>query len=366
MKAQGLDVVSFAAGEPDFDTPVPICQAAIESIQQGKTRYTASSGIPELKQAICEKLANENGIDVNSDQIIVSCGAKHSIYNALQVLVNPGDEVILIAPYWMTYYDQIVLAGGTPVVIYTTEESGYTPTVEQLNTAISPKTKAIILNSPTNPTGAMLSYEILQSIADAAIKNNFWIISDEIYERLVYGATAKSITSVGPEVMDRIVLVGGCSKTYAMTGWRIGFACAPIPVVKAMSNLQDQVTSNPTSFAQYGAVAAFRMGAETVEKMRAEFQARRDLAVSLLRAIPNVTVHEPSGAFYVFPSMKAYLGNAYPTDVELCDYLLESALVATVPGTVFEGPGHLRLSYAASRQDIERGIQRIAASLAKM
>jgi aspartate aminotransferase len=366
LKAEGVDVVSFAAGEPDFNTPQEICNAAIEALNAGFTKYTPSSGIPALKAAVVEKLATQNSVNVTPDQVVVSCGAKHSIYNAMQVLVDPGDEVILIAPYWMTYAEQIRLAGGVPVVIKTSAESGFVPTLDQLKEAITPRTRAIIVNSPSNPTGAMLPRETLKEIAALALRHGFWVVSDEIYERLIYGDSHTSVASLGKDIAEQTLTVGGCSKSFAMTGWRIGWVAAPLPIAKAMSNFQDQVTSNPTSFAQRGAIAAYKMDVLKVEGMRAEFEARRNLIVGLLRQIPGLTVTEPKGAFYVFPNVSEYLGGLIKDDLELANYLIEEAKVATIPGSVFEGEGHLRLSYAASRADIERGVARIGEALAKV
>jgi aspartate aminotransferase len=295
--------------------------------------------------------------------VVVSCGAKHSVYNTMQVLLDPGDEVILIAPYWMTYAEQITLAGGVPVVVQTSGEQGFVPTREQLRDAVTPRTKAIIVNSPGNPTGAVLPRATLKEIAALAMRHNLWIVSDEIYDRLVYDIEHTSVAALGKEAADRTITIGGCSKSYAMTGWRIGFAAAPANVAKAMSNFQDQVTSNPTSFAQFGAVAAFNLPAEEVEAMRRTFHGRRDLMMGLLRAIPGLRVHEPQGAFYILPDVSSYLGGDLPTDVALAEWLLEEAGVATVPGSVFSGSGHLRLSYATSNQDIERGVARIAQAL---
>ena len=363
MKADGIDVISFGAGEPDFNTPQPICDAAKEAIDSGFTKYTPSAGISELRDAICGKLSRENGLQYYPSQIIVSCGAKHSVYNAMQVLVDPGDEVILIAPYWMTYADQIQLAGGIPKVVHTSLETGFVPDIEQISAAISPRTKAILINSPSNPSGAVLPNTILLGIADLADKHDLWIISDEIYERLIYGTSFKSIASLSQNTKDRTVTIGGCSKSYAMTGWRIGFAASPLPVAKAMSNFQDQVTSNPTSFAQKGAVVAFNLPSESVEEMRAEFEVRRDLIVGLLSDIPGVKITPPKGAFYAFPDVSACLKPG-ETDIDLAEYLLETAHVAVVPGSVFEGPGHIRLSYATSRKNIEEGVRRIKDALA--
>jgi aspartate aminotransferase len=366
MKAEGQDVISFAAGEPDFNTPEPINQAAIAAIEAGLTKYTPSSGTPELKRAVATKFERDNGLHYSPDQIVASCGAKHSLYNAMQVLVNPGDEVILIAPYWMTYAEQIRLAGGIPVVIRTSGEQNFVPSMDQLKEAVSSRTRAIIVNSPSNPTGAVLPRETLKEIAALALRHGFWIVSDEIYEHLIYGPKHVSIASLSREVQDQTITVNGCSKTYAMTGWRIGFAAAPIPIAKAMSNFQDQVTSNPTSFVQKGAVAALGMDAAAVEKMRAEFNARRDLITDRLNAIPGIRLKEPQGAFYAFPDLSQFLGAGMATDLDLAAYLLEEARVATVPGSVFEGDGHLRMSYAASRNDIEDGVARIAEALDKL
>ncbi|MBI1332599.1 MAG: aminotransferase class I/II-fold pyridoxal phosphate-dependent enzyme [Armatimonadetes bacterium] len=360
LRAEGVDVISFGAGEPDFNTPKPICDAAKEALDSGFTKYTPSAGIKELREAICGKLSRENGLDYAPEQIIVSCGAKHSIYNAMQVLVDPGDEVILIAPYWMTYADQVQLAGGVPKVVYTSAESGFVPSIDQIKEAVSDRTKAILLNSPSNPTGGLLSDDILRGIAELAQKHDFWVIADEIYERLIYGETFRSFGTYGTQ--DRTITVGGCSKSYAMTGWRIGFAASPLPVAKAMSNFQDQVTSNPTSFAQRGAVVAFNLPAESVEEMRAEFEIRRNLIVGLLSEIPGVKIQPPKGAFYAFPDISACLLPG-ETDIQLAEYLLEKAHVAVVPGTVFEGAGHIRLSYATSRKNIEEGVRRIKDAL---
>ncbi|HWA82231.1 MAG TPA: pyridoxal phosphate-dependent aminotransferase [Fimbriimonadaceae bacterium] len=366
MRAQGIDVISLAAGEPDFPTPEPICDAAIAALRAGFTKYTPTPGILELRQAIAEKLWAENSVRVAPEQVIVSSGAKQSLFNSCNILLDPGDEVILIAPYWMTYAEQVMLAGGVPVKIQTTSESGFVPTSEQLREAVSPRTKAIIINSPSNPTGAVLSRQILKGIAALAIRHDFWVIADEIYEKLIYGAEHVSIASLGSEIAERTVTIGGCSKTFAMTGWRVGFAAAPLPVAKAMSNFQDQVTSNANSFAQKGAVKAFTLGGNAVEEMRVEYESRRNLVVGLLREIPDVTVNVPSGAFYAMPNVSAYLGGRFATDLELAEYLLDEGKVATVPGSVFEGHGHIRLSYAASRENLQTGIARISDALQKL
>lgn len=367
LKAEGKDVISFGAGEPDFNTPEPICKAAISAIEAGFTKYTPSSGIPQLKEAICEKLKRENQIHAEPSQIVASCGAKHALYNTMQVLIEPGDEVILLGPYWMTYADQVRLAGGIPVVVSSQASEGFVPETEAIKAAITNRTKAIVVNSPSNPTGAVYPRQTIKEIAALALRHGFWILSDEIYDRLVYGVEHQSVAALSPEVAEQTITFGGCSKSYAMTGWRLGFACAPKPIAQALSNFQDQVTSNPTSFVQVGAVEAFRLPAESVETMRAEFEARRDLIVAGLQSIPGLSILPPKGAFYAFVDASAYCGTRdFPTDIELAAHLLDSALVAVIPGSVFEGPGFLRLSYATSRDNINNGLARLAEALTKL
>lgn len=360
LQAQGVDVVSFGAGEPDFDTPEPIRAAACAAIEAGMTRYTPSAGVMPLREAIARKLLRENGLTYAPTQIVASCGAKHSLYNAMQVLLSEGDEAILLAPYWATYDDGVRLAGGVPKVVTTRDANGFIPTMGELAAAVGPRTRMIVVNSPSNPTGALYPEETLREIAELALRHNLWIVSDEIYERLVFdGKSAPSIAALVPEVLDRTVTVGGVSKTYAMTGWRIGFAASPEPVAKAMTNLQDAVTSNPTSFAQVGAAFAFDMDPSTVEAMRDEFQVRRDLIVGLLNAIPGFTCNTPGGAFYAFPNVSGALKNG-EDDTAFAAALLDQARVAVVPGSAFGGPGHIRLSYATGRELIETGVGRIA------
>ena len=353
-------MVSFGAGEPDFDTPEPIRAAARAAIEAGMTRYTPSAGVMPLREAIARKLQRENGLTYAPTQVVASCGAKHSLYNAMQVLLSEGDEAILIAPYWTTYDDQVRLAGGVPRVVHTRGENGFVPTMGDLAGAVGPRTRMIVVNSPSNPTGALYPEETLQEIAELALRHNLWIVSDEIYERLVFdGGSAPSIAALVPQAMERTVTVGGVSKTYAMTGWRIGFAAAPEAVAKAMTNLQDGVTSNPTSFAQAGAAVAFDLPPDAVEAMRDEFQARRDLIVGLLNEIPGFTCNTPGGAFYAFPDVTGALKPG-ENDAGFAAALLDEARVAVVPGGVFGGPGHIRLSYATSRELIEKGAGRIA------
>ncbi|MFI5387608.1 MAG: pyridoxal phosphate-dependent aminotransferase [Fimbriimonadales bacterium] len=367
MRAEGIDVISLAAGEPDFPTPALVCEAAIAALNSGFTKYTPTPGVPELRKVIAEKLSRENQVRAAAENVVVSSGAKQSLFNACNVILDPGDEVILIAPYWMTYAEQVRLAGGEPVKVQTSAESDFVPSFDQLRDAVTPRTKAIIINSPANPTGAVYPRQTLKEIASLAIRHDLWVISDEIYEKLIYGGVEHvSIGSLGTDIAERTITIGGCSKTYAMTGWRIGFAAAPVPVAKAMSNFQDQVTSSANSFAQKGAIRAFQLDGAPVETMRAEYEARRDLVVGLLRDIPGVTINLPHGAFYVMPDVTTYLVGRIANDLELAEYLLDEAKVATVPGSVFEGHGHIRLSYAASRENLKAGVKRISDALQKL
>lgn len=366
MQAQGIRVISFAAGEPDFNTPEVVCEAAIKALKDGQTKYAPSRGIPALREAVVAKTARENGFTCQDNQIVVSCGAKHSLYNALMVLVDPGDEVVLFAPYWMTYADQIRLAGGVPKVVSCGAETCFTPTPDQIREAITARTKVIIVNSPGNPTGGAWNAEQYAALAEVTERHGTWVISDEIYERLLYTGTHQSVAALNPSMAERTVTILGCSKTYAMTGWRIGFAVAPAPVAAAMADLQDQVTSNATTFAQVGAVAALNMPATDVDAMREEFRRRRDLGLGLLQKMAGIHCPEPHGAFYFFVDVSEVLARPdapWTTDLALADWLLEHAHIACVPGSVFEGPGHLRFSYATSPAQIEEGFHRLHAAL---
>lgn len=366
LQAAGADVIAFGAGEPDFNTPEPICLAAKAAIDRGFTKYTVTTGMIELKEAVSEKLQADNGLDYAPDQIVVSCGAKQCLFNTLWVLAGPGDEVILIGPYWMTYADQVRLVGATPVVVHTRADDNFVPSYEALRDAITPRTKAIMINSPSNPTGAVYPRQTLKEIAQLALRHDLWVIADEIYEKLVYEGEHVSIGSLGRDILQRTVTIGGCSKSYAMTGWRIGYMAAPQEVVKAVSAFQDQVTSNPTSFAQIGAITALGLDSTSIEVMRSEFDARRNLGFAELSKIPNLRVPKPMGAFYFFVDISAHLGGRLKTDAELAEYLLEQVHVATVPGSVFEGDGFLRISYTASQDNIRRGIQRIGEALGRL
>lgn len=361
MRAQGKNVLTFAAGEPDFNTPEEICESAIRAIKEGKTKYTPSAGIPALREAIAAKVTQETGWQVAPNQVVTSTGAKQALYNTFQLLLNEGDEVILLAPYWMTYRDQVELAGGVPVIVKASREDRYIPNPDQVRAAITPRTRAIVINTPSNPTGAVIPREILTQLVEIAVQHNLWIVSDEIYDKLVYDGEHASVASLGEEVQRRTILINGVSKTYAMTGWRLGYLVAPPQIAQAASNFQDQVTSNPSSVTQYAALAALKMDMSGVTAMREEFHARRDLIVQGLAEVPGFQIDLPGGAFYAFVDAHERLGTR--TDVELADFLLEKAEVALVPGSVFEGDGCLRLSYAASRADILEGVRRIQCAM---
>lgn len=360
LRSRGEDIVSFGAGEPDYGTPEEACEAGIKAIRDGKTRYTAGAGIPELRAVIAEKLRSENGLAVQPEDVIVSAGAKQAVFNALMTICNPGDEVILFAPYWMTYKDQVYLTGATDKVVHTDRSTGYLPTAEAFQTAITHRTKAVILNSPCNPTGAVLPRSEMEAIADIAVRNNLYVISDEIYEKLVYdGAEHVSIASLGTEIAERTVTVNGVSKSHAMTGWRIGYAAATAEIARGMNTLQDQVTSNASSISQYAALAALQMPCDKIQAFAKEFQARRDLILGELDKIPNLCCLEPRGAFYAFVDVSYYTDD----DLALSLRLLEQQKVACVPGSVFEGPGHLRLTYALQPVQIIEGVRRISEGL---
>lgn len=366
MVAEGIDVLSFAAGEPDFDTPTPIVERAKQALDAGKTKYAPTPGLPELRKAISEKFKRDSGLDYPPPQTIVGTGGKQVLYNALQVLIDEGDEVILLAPFWMTYETQVLLAGGKPVIVPTCVEQDFVPDPTKIANAITPRTRAMIVNTPTSPTGAMIPLDTLKQICDIAERHDLWIISDEIYEHLTYGDKHVSPATLSQKTRDRTVTVSGCSKSYSMTGWRIGFAGAPLEVIKAMTDLQDQVTSGATTFSQEGAIAALNLPRSEIEKMRAIFERRRDLIVRLLRDVPKVNVFEPKGAFYVFPEFKAYIGGKIKDDTALAEYLLDEAKVAAIPGSVFYGPGHLRMSFATSDDAIVEGVARIKTALSKL
>lgn len=365
LKDQGVDVVSFGAGEPDFNTPSNIQEAGIRAIKKGLTRYTPASGILELKEAVCRKLANENKIEYKPSQIVISNGAKHGLYNALMAICNPGDEVIIPIPYWVSYPELVKLADGIPVFVETREENNFKYTKEALLNAITNKTKAIILNSPNNPTGVVYTKEELEMIAEIVIKNNLLIISDEIYEKLVYdGIKHISIASLNEEIKKRTIVLNGVSKAYAMTGWRIGYTASEEAIAKIMSNIQSHATSNPNSIAQYASVEAINGPQDAVELMRKEFEKRRNYMVEKINSIPNISCSKPDGAFYVMVNISKLIGKNIKgfqinNSVELCAALLEAEKVAAIPGAGFGSDKYIRLSYATSLENIIEGLNRI-------
>ncbi len=365
MAAQGLDVVNFSAGEPAADTPEVVKAAAKAAITDGFTKYTPASGIDELKQAIVEKFSRDQGIHYEPSQILVSCGAKHTLYNAAQALLDPGDEVIIPAPYWVSYPDIVRLADGRPVIVETRERDGYALDPVQLEARVTPRTKALILNSPSNPTGALYTRETLEAVADVAKRHGFLVISDEIYEQLVYGETPfLSLVSAVPEIADHTLVVNGVSKAFSMTGWRIGYAGGPKALIAAMAVIQSQSTSNPASISQKAAVAALRDGTPFFKELLADLSPKRRLMVDTLNAIPGVTCPTPAGAFYAFPNVSGVLGKRHDkgtvtTAADLATYLLHEAHVACVPGEPFGSPHHLRLTYTPTIEAIERGLKRV-------
>jgi aspartate aminotransferase len=367
LRAEGVDVVGFGAGEPDFDTPEHIKAAAIEALKRGVTKYTPTTGTPELKDAIREKLKRDNGLEYAANEIIVSVGAKHSLFNAVMALVDPGDECIVPAPYWVTYPEQVRFAGGVPVIVETKESDGFRLTADLVASAVTPRTKLLFLNSPCNPTGACVPRSELEKIAELAVERSFLVISDEIYEHLIYsGVIPTSIASLGPEVKKRTITINGVSKTYAMTGWRIGYAAADAEIVAAMGRIQDQSTSNPTSFVQPAVIEALRGPQECVAAMREEFARRRQTLVEGLNAIPGIHCSMPDGAFYVFPRVADLYGGEITGSDAFADWLLRTAKVAVVPGSGFGADQYVRLSYATSMANITKGLERIAEACAKL
>lgn len=366
LKAAGKNVINFGVGEPDFDTPDNIKTAAIQAIQKGFTKYTAAGGIQELKKAVQSKLARENNLQYELNQIIIGAGAKFSIYSLFQVLLNPGEEVLIPAPYWVSYPDMVLLAGGCPVIVPTAAENNFELTVADLQKNITPRTKILVLNSPANPTGSVYSREKLQAIAEFLTDKDIYIISDEIYEYFLYEKTQfYSIAQFSPEIKAKTIVINGVSKSYSMTGWRIGYAAGPAGVIKAMETLQSQSVSNPASIAQAAAVEALNGDQASVKKMLAAFRERRDFIVGAFQKIPNVLCPYPQGAFYVFPDVSALYGKTYKErriagSLEFADALLNEKLVAVVPGEAFGNDKHIRLSYACSLENIKEGLARIA------
>ncbi|HEY3278413.1 MAG TPA: pyridoxal phosphate-dependent aminotransferase [Syntrophorhabdaceae bacterium] len=372
LKAQGIDIAGFGAGEPDFDTPEHIKKAAIDAIHAGFTKYTPVAGIDPLKDAIIEKFKKDNGLEYKREEVIVSCGGKHSLYNLFQAILGDGDEVLIPAPYWVSYPPMVELAGAKPVIVETYEEEDYQITASMLRKHVTDRTKAIVLNYPSNPAGSIYTLKNLEEIGKLAVEKDFYIISDEIYEKLAYDEYVhKSIASLDRSFKERTIIAHGVSKTYSMTGWRIGFAAGPKDIISAMSNIQSQSTSNPTSIAQKAAVAALTGPQESIAMMLEQFKKRRDFLVTGFAGIPGVTCYNPKGAFYVFPNFSAILGRSYKgTKIEnstaLTALLLEEFHTAVVPGIEFGKEGHLRLSFATSMEIIEKGFDRIRKAVASL
>jgi aspartate aminotransferase len=367
LKAAGRPVIGFGAGEPDFPTPEPIVRAAAEAAADPRNhRYTPAAGLPELRAAIAVKTKRDSGFEVEASQVLVTNGGKQAVYQAFATLIDPGDEVILPAPYWTTYPESITLAGGVPVPVVTDETTGYLATVEQLEAARTPRTKALLFCSPSNPTGAVYPREQVEAIGRWAVEHGIWVITDEIYEHLVYdGVRAESMPVVVPELADTCVIVNGVAKTYAMTGWRVGWMIGPQDVIKAAANLQSHLSSNVANVSQRAALAAVSGPLNAVHEMGQAFDRRRRTIVDLLSAIPGVECPTPEGAFYVYPSVKGLLGKEIrgqrpATSVDLAALVLEHAEVAVVPGEAFGTPGYFRLSYALGDADLATGVNRMA------
>jgi aspartate aminotransferase len=369
MKSEGIDVIGFGAGEPDFDTPEHIKRAAVEALAKGMTKYTPVPGTIPARDAVAAKLKRDQGLDYARDQIIISCGAKHTLYNIFQALVQEGDEVVIPAPFWVSYPPQVVLAGADPVIVDSTEENGFVPTVADLEKAMTPRTKALVINSPCNPTGAGYPRGRLEEIAALAMEKGIWVISDEIYEKTVYdGFEFFSIAQV-PGMQERTVVVNGLSKSYSMTGWRIGYAAGPGELVSAMNKIQSQSTSNPVSFCMPAVEAALDGPQDFVSMMVAQFDKRRRYIVDRLNAMEGVSCFMPKGAFYAFPNFSGFYGRSFKgkkigDSTGFADYLLSEAKVAIVPGIAFGADGFARLSYATGMENIEKGLDRIDSAVA--
>jgi aspartate aminotransferase len=372
LRAEGIDIVNFSAGEPDFDTPEHIKAAAVEALRKGMTKYTDVKGIEPLREAITDMYRRAHDLTYRKEDVLVSCGAKHSIYNLLQAVVNPGDDVVIPAPYWVSYADMALLAGGNPTLIPSDESSGFRIKPEQLAAALTPRVRVFFLNSPCNPTGASYNKDELLALAKVLQKHECLIFADDIYEKIVYDDfEVHNILTVCPALRDRTLIINGVSKSYAMTGWRIGYALGPSDVIAAASKIQSQSTSNATSIAQAAALEAIRGPQDTVGAMVREFEKRRNVIVERFNAIDGITCRKPEGAFYVFPNISGLLrktagGKMLSSPCDLADYLLEEAKVAAVPGEDFGSNEHIRFSYATSLEDIERGSARIREAVLKL
>lgn len=356
MKAEGIDVCSLSTGEPDFDTPEHIKAAAKEALDAGKTKYGPVAGEPQLKAAIARKLQSDNNLNYQPENIIVTNGGKHSLYNLMMAAINPGDEVIIPAPYWLSYPEMVKLASGKPVIVRTDASTGYKITPEQLSGAITPKTKLFVLNSPSNPTGMVYTPAEIKALAEVIVDRDILVVADEIYEKIIYdGAQHVSIGSLGKEIFDRTLISSGFAKAYSMTGWRVGYLAGPIELIKATSTIQGHSTSNVCTFAQYGAIAALESSQESVEKMRQAFAQRRQVIFELLDAVPGISCIKPDGAFYMFVNISKTGMNS----LEFCDAFLEQQQVAVIPGIAFGADDHIRLSYATDLGTIKKAVERL-------
>jgi len=375
LRRRGIDVISFGAGEPDFDTPERIKDAAIQAMRRGRTKYTEVGGVPELRAAVCGKFKRDNGLDYEPADVLVSCGAKHTLFNMVVALLNPGDEVLVPSPYWVSYPEQARLVDAAPLGVPTQEATGFDLDPERLRAAVTPRTKAVILNSPNNPTGAVFSPAALAAVARLAVERNLFVVSDECYEALTFEGRHVSIAALDPEVKARTLVINTCSKAYAMTGWRIGFAAGPRELIRAMTDVQSQVTSNPSSIGQWAAVEALTGPQDEVAKMAGEFDRRRRIIVPGLNALPGVSCVMPKGAFYAFANVAKLFGRQWRSadgprtlegSVDVTAFLLEEAKVAVVPGVDFGSDDHVRLSYATSEALIREGLARMAAALSRL
>jgi aspartate aminotransferase len=375
LRRRGVDVISFGAGEPDFDTPERIKNAAIQAMRQGHTKYTEVGGVPELRAAVCSKFKRDNGLDYEPADVLISCGAKHTLFNMVVALLNPGDEVLVPSPFWVSYPEQARLVGAVPVAVATQERTGFDLDPDRLRAAVTPRTKAIILNSPNNPTGAVFSSAALSAVAALAVERQLVVVSDECYEALTFEGRHQSIAGLGPEIKALTLTINTCSKAYAMTGWRIGFAAGPRELIRAMTDVQSQVTSNPSSVAQWAAVEALVGAQDEVAKMAGEFDRRRRLIVPGLNALPGVSCAMPKGAFYAFANVSGLFGREWRSaegpktlkgSLDVTAFLLEEAKVAVVPGIDFGSDDHVRLSYATSEALISDGLTRMRAALQRL
>ncbi len=356
LKADGVDICSFSAGEPDFATPAHIVEAAKQALDAGKTRYGAAAGEPRLREAIAQKLQNDNGLCYGAENVIVTNGGKHSLFNLMLALIDAGDEVIIPAPYWVSYPEMVKLAGGAPVIVPTDEKSQFKITPTQLQQSITPKTKLFIINSPSNPTGMVYTPAELAALAEVIVSNDLLVVSDEIYEKLVYDGTQHvSIGTCSPEIYERTLVSSGFAKAYSMTGWRVGWLAGPVEIIRAATRIQGHSTSNVCTFAQWGAIAALESSQACVETMRVAFAERRQAMFDRINAIPGLSCAKPEGAFYLFPS----IAKTGMTSLEFCDALLEEQQVALIPGIAFGADDHIRLSYATDMDTIHRGMERL-------